>query len=141
MPDGLEHTGIITQLLKETKNKGNLTVLWLDLVNAYGSILLKVVKEVLRIYHVHRKISDLILNYNDNFQISCTAGAIISNWHRLERGIITGCTISAILFTLTMNMVVKSAEVECQGPMTKMGVCQPPIRAYMDDLTMSTSSV
>ena len=40
-----------------------------------------------------------------------------------------------------MNMLVKSAEVECRGPITKSGVKQPPIRAFMDDLTVTTMSV
>ncbi len=38
-------------------------------------------------------------------------------------------------------MVVKSAEVECTGPLTNSGIWQPPIRVYMDDLTVTTSSV
>lgn len=37
-------------------------------------------------------------------------------------------------------MVVKSAEKECCRPLTKSGL-QTPIRAYMDDLTVTTSSV
>ncbi len=40
-----------------------------------------------------------------------------------------------------MNMVVKSAEVECRGPLTKSGIRQPPIRVYMDVLTITTTSV
>ncbi|TWW57386.1 hypothetical protein D4764_07G0001050 [Takifugu flavidus] len=36
-------------------------------------------------------------------------------------------------------MVVKAAEVECRGPLSRSGVRQPPIRAYMDDLTVTTS--
>ena len=64
-----------------------------------------------------------------------------SDWHRIGKGIITGCTISVILFAPAMNMVVKSAEVECRGPLTKSGVRKPPIRAYMDDLTITTTSV
>ena len=64
-----------------------------------------------------------------------------SEWHKLEKGIITGCTISAVLFSLAMNMLVKAAEVECRGPLSKSGICQPPIRAFMDDLTMTTLSV
>ena len=59
----------------------------------------------------------------------------------LERGIITGCTISATLFALAMNMLIKAAEVECRGPTTKSGQRQPPIRAYMDDMTITTTSV
>ncbi|KAI4887728.1 hypothetical protein NFI96_005940 [Prochilodus magdalenae] len=33
------------------------------------------------------------------------------------------------------------SEVECRGPLTKSGTRQPPIRAYMDDLTVTTTSV
>ncbi|MCI4390737.1 hypothetical protein PGIGA_G00126150 [Pangasianodon gigas] len=40
-----------------------------------------------------------------------------------------------------MSMVVKAAEVECRGPLSKSGVRQPPIRAFMDDLTITTTSV
>lgn len=46
-----------------------------------------------------------------------------------------------ILFALAMNMLVKSAEPECRGPKTKTGIRQPPIRAFMDDLTVTTESV
>lgn len=46
-----------------------------------------------------------------------------------------------ILFALAMNLVIKSAEMECGGPLSKSGVWQPPIRAYMDDLTITTTSV
>lgn len=35
----LEHTGVISQLIQEAKEKkGNLTVAWFDFANAYGSI-------------------------------------------------------------------------------------------------------
>ncbi|KAK0146517.1 hypothetical protein N1851_014151 [Merluccius polli] len=56
-----------------------------------------------------------------------TSGSETSDWHRIGKGIITGCTISVILFALAMNMVVKSAEVECRGPLTKSGTVIPTI--------------
>ena len=40
-----------------------------------------------------------------------------------------------------MNMLVKAAEVECRGPLSRSGVRQSPIRAYMDDLIVTTTSV
>ena len=40
-----------------------------------------------------------------------------------------------------MNMLAKSAEVQCRGPLTKSGIRQPPIRAFMDDLTVTTPNV
>ncbi|KAK0146299.1 hypothetical protein N1851_014401 [Merluccius polli] len=63
-----------------------------------------------------------------------------SDWHQLEVGIIPDCTISVTLFALAMNMVVKAAEPECRGPLSKSGVRQPPIRAFMDDLTVTTAA-
>lgn len=81
------------------------------------------------------------MDYYNNFQTRVSSGPIKSEWHRLEKGIIMVCTISVALFTLAMNIVVKSAEVECRGPLTKSGVRQPPIRAYMDGLTATTSLV
>lgn len=142
VPGCLEHTGVVTHLIREAhENRGDLAVLWLDLTNAYGSIPHKLVEHALHLHHVPSKIKDLILDYYANFRLRVTSGAVTSGWHRLGKGIITGCTISVTLFALAMNMVVKAAEVECRGPLTRSGVRQPPIRAYMDDLTIRTSSV
>ncbi|XP_074527636.1 uncharacterized protein LOC141791255 [Halichoeres trimaculatus] len=135
-------SGVVTQLIREAREgKGNLAVLWLDLANAYGSIPHKLVEVALEKHHVPINIKALIMDYYDNFFMRFTSGTVSSEQHRLEKGIITGCTISVILFSLAMNMVAKSAELECRGPKTKSGVRQPPIRAFMDDLTVTTESV
>ncbi|KAI4880969.1 hypothetical protein NFI96_033174 [Prochilodus magdalenae] len=132
-----EHTGVVTQLIREAREgKGDLAVLWLDLANAYGSIPHKLVEISLVRHHVPHKIRDLILDYYNCFSLRVTSGTITFAVHRLEKGIITGCTISVILFALAMNML-KSAEVEC----TKSGTRQPQIRAYMDDLMVTTTSI
>lgn len=53
VPGCLEHTGVVTKLIREAReNKGGLTVLWLDLANAYGSIPHKVVQTTMTKYHV-----------------------------------------------------------------------------------------
>ena len=53
MPGCLEHTGVLTQLLREAKeSKGDLAVLWLDLANAYGPMPHKVVEKALKRHHV-----------------------------------------------------------------------------------------
>lgn len=59
----------------------------------------------------------------------------------LGKGIITGCTISVILFALAINMVVKTTEVECRRPLSRSGARQPPTRGYIDKLTITTTSV
>ncbi|XDV27663.1 hypothetical protein PO909_031163 [Leuciscus waleckii] len=142
VPGCLEHTGVVTQLIREAKeSKGDLATLWLDLANAYGSIPHKLVETALVRHHVPVKIRNLIMDYYNNFSARVSSGQVTSSWHQLEKGIITGCTISVSLFSLAMNMIVKSAEVECRGPKSRSGTHQPPIRAFMDDLTVMTTSV
>ncbi|XP_061093280.1 uncharacterized protein LOC133125737 [Conger conger] len=142
MPGCMEHTGVVTQLIREAReNKGNLSVLWLDLANAFGSIPHKLVQFTLMKHHVPSRCRDLIADYYNNFRMRVSSGATSSSWHKVEVGIITGCTISVTLFSLAMNMLIKSAEPECRGPRSKSGQRQPPIRAFMDDLTVTTESV
>ncbi|TWW59866.1 hypothetical protein D4764_06G0013960 [Takifugu flavidus] len=101
----------------------------------------EILRHLWKVLKVICKIKDLILDYYDNFRLRVTSGSVTSDWHCFEKGTITGCTISVVLFALAMNMVVKAAEVECKGPLSRSGVRQPPIRAYMDDLTVTTTSV
>ncbi|XP_024141063.1 uncharacterized protein LOC112154399 [Oryzias melastigma] len=105
------------------------------------AVLLVVNTKTLKRHHVPETITSLLMDYYNNFQLRVTSGASTSAWQRLEKGIITGCTISVPLFSLAMNMIVKSAEVECRGPMSRSGTRQPPIRAFMDDLTVTATSV
>lgn len=39
-----------------------------------------------------------------------------------------------------INRLVDATEVEYQGPLSISDVCQPPVRTYMDDLTVTTLS-
>lgn len=82
----------------------------------------------------------LILDYYGNFRLRITAGFGISDRQGLDKGIITSCTISVILFTRAVNMIVRLAEVECRSPLTTSAVHQPPIQTFMDDLTVTTRS-
>lgn len=108
------------------EKRGDLAVVWLDLANAYGSIPHKLVVTALR-YHVPESINAQILDYNNSFSLRFTSGTATSAWHCLEKGIIIGCTIPVSLFALAMNMLVKSAEVECGGPLSSSGSHHPPM--------------
>jgi hypothetical protein len=138
----VEHTSALTQIIQEAKeNKGDLAVLWLDLANAYGSIPHKLVQLTLQRYHIPSKIQDLLKHYFDHFKMRFSVGDYTTNWQRLEVGIVTGCTISVVLFAAAMNLLVKSAEKTSRGPVTVSGVKQPPTRAFMDDMTITAKSV
>lgn len=91
---------MVTQLIREAnESKGDVAVLWLDLANAYGSIPHKLVETALARHHVPVKIRNLIMDHHNNFSARVSSGQVTSFWHKLEKGIITGCTISVSLFS------------------------------------------
>ena len=134
----LEHTSVLTQLIKEARDNKELSVVWLDLTNAYGPIPHKLVAETLNRYHVPNEIQNMLAQYYERCYIRFNVGERTTNWQRLEKGIITGCTISVIIFASAVNLIVKSAEKECKGPLMRSGIRQAPVKAFMDDLTLAT---
>ncbi|KAK0139991.1 hypothetical protein N1851_023098 [Merluccius polli] len=121
VPGCLEHTSVISKIIKDAKrNHGDLTVLWLDLTNAYGTIPHKLVERTLKTYH------KLLQCYFDKLNMCFTCGNFTTDW---QVGIVTGCTISVILFSVATNLAVLAS------------IQQVPIRAFMDDLTITAKSV
>ena len=59
----------------------------------------------------------------------------------LEKGIMAGCTVSVILFATAMNLWLETGEKECRGPVAVDGTRHPSCRAFMDDVTVLTSSI
>ena len=96
MPDCLEHTGVLSQLLREARrNKGGLAVVWLDLANAYGSIPHKLVHQTLVRHYVPDIIRELIMDYYSQFHLRISSGSVTSDCHRLDRVYYLGHTLYA----------------------------------------------
>lgn len=87
VPGCLEHTGVVTQLIREPREgRGDLTVLWLYLTNAYGSISDKLVEVALKKHHVPQKVEDLILDYYSKFSLRVSSGQLTHDWHPTGSG-------------------------------------------------------
>lgn len=66
----LEHTTILSQLIQEAKrNKGDLTVVWLDLANAYGTIPHNLIDKALEYYHIPKNIRQMVTSYLGSFKL------------------------------------------------------------------------
>ncbi|XP_060083178.1 uncharacterized protein LOC132562453 [Ylistrum balloti] len=140
-PGCIEHTSAITQLIREAKiNQGDLTVVWLDLANAYGSVPHQLIFKALEHYHIPDHIQKIVKSYFSNIRLRFTVREITTSWQALEKDIVTGCTISVILFVMGMNLIIKAADRETRGPKTSSGVRVPPNRGFMDDLTITTTT-
>lgn len=72
--------------------KGNLTVVWLDLANAYGTVPHKLIGKALDHCHVPGKVIEILASYFERIHLRFSVQDYITSWQRVEKGIVTGCT-------------------------------------------------
>ena len=83
----------------------------------------------------------MIESYYSDVRIRFTTHQFTTEWQKLEKGIVTGCTLSVILFTLAMTMLVAAAKNETKGPKTETGQQQENARLFMDDIATTTATL
>ena len=138
----LEHTAVISQLIREAKEgKRDLVVTWLDNVNAYGSIPHRVILTALQRAHVPEEMCKLVESYYADVKIRFSTKKYTTDWQQVEKGIVTGCTLSVILFALAMTMLVMAAKEETKGPRSASGQQQVNSRLFMDDIATTTGNL
>ncbi|KAK3744418.1 hypothetical protein RRG08_000851 [Elysia crispata] len=93
----------------------------------------------LRMYHVPEDIQVMLDDYFSGFRMRFSTNSYTTDWINLEIGIAMGCTISPILFVMAMEVILKAAE-NSAGPANLGGGCyMPPLKAFMDDITIICS--
>ena len=138
----LEHTAVVSQLIREAKReKKNLVVTWLDIANAYGSIPHKLIFKALSEAHIPEDVIQMVESYYSNARIRFATRDFTTEWQRVEKGIITGCTLSVVLFSLAMTWIVMSVKKETKGPKLSSGNLQVNSRLLMDDITTTTETI
>ncbi|XP_053395693.1 uncharacterized protein LOC128555904 [Mercenaria mercenaria] len=130
----------ISQQIREAKVTSDLTVVWLDLANAYGSLPHQLIEEAMKQYYIPELIQGIMDEYFNGIQLRFAVGNRITSWQKLEKGIVTGCTISVVLFVMRMNLIINAAKRETRGPKTAFGMFLSANRGFMDDLTVSTKT-
>merc|ERR1712228_8652 len=131
-----------SQLIREAKKeKKNLVITWLDIANAYGSIPHSLIIEALKEAHIPDDLVNLIEDYYKDVRIRFTTKEFVTDWQKVEKGIITGCTLSVVLFSLAMTWVVASVKKETKGPKLSSGQCQVNSRLFMDDIVTTTETM
>lgn len=86
---------------------------------------------------VPQHIKVMITGYFGGIQLRFKTAHFTTQWQSLEKGTVTGCTISPILFVMRINLLITAGrKLEVQ----KSGIQRLPIRGYMDDLTLTTTT-
>ena len=140
-PGCIKHMAMIWHTIQIAKwGKKDLLVLWLDLANAYGAIPHAIIIFAMEFFHMPERMQKIILKYYDGFKMRFTMGQFTTSYQALEVGIPMGCTISPILFVMAMEILTKAAQNVCKGVEIAPGMELPPLRAFMDDLTLLNPS-
>ena len=107
----IEHAFTIRDAIQETKKTNeSLNVVWLDLVNAYGSVPHELLMKAMDFFYIPQEMQNIMKEYYDNFRMRFSTEDFTTEWHRLEIGIAAGCSISVIWFILVMEMLLRSAD-------------------------------
>ncbi len=130
-------------LAPDTNNqegKERLACVFLDLANAFGSVPHEVLWAAFNFFQVPEGITRLVKAYFQDLQFCITTQDSTTAWQHLEIGIMLGCTISPLAFTMAMELIIRASRWVVGGERLKSGLRLPPIRAYMDDMTTITTT-
>ena len=135
----VEHASVIWHQIQVAKKEGtDLHVVFLDLANAFGSVPHNLLWTAFNYFRVPPALTTLVKAYFQDVQLCVTTAEFTTSWQHLEVGIMAGCTISPLAFTLAMEVIIRASRWVVGGQRIKPGLRLPPVRAYMDDLTTLT---
>ncbi|KAJ8390061.1 hypothetical protein AAFF_G00110750 [Aldrovandia affinis] len=92
-------------------------------------------------FHIPSTITNLVRNYFQDLQFCIQTTEYTTSWQSVEVGIMAGCTISPLAFTMAMEVIIRASKWVVGGERLQSGQRLPPIRAYMDDMTTLTSTI
>lgn len=138
----LEHTNMIWHQIQAAKKEGrDLHVVFLDLANAFGSVPHNLLWTAFDLFSIPQAITTLVKSYFQDVQLCLTTEEYTTAWQRLDIGIMAGCTISPLAFTMAIEVIIRASRWVVGGQQLKAGLRLPPIRAYMDDMTTLTTTM
>lgn len=138
----IEHNSMIWHQIQSARaEKRDLHVVFLDLANAFGSVPHELLWKAFEFFQVPDEITRLVKAYFEDIQFCFSTGEFVTSWQRLEIGIMAGCTISPLAFTMAMEVIIRASKWVVGGERLHNGTRLPPIRAFMDDMTTLTTTV
>ena len=142
VPGCWEHISMVWAALKEAKSKNlSLATIWLDIGNEYGSIPHELIIFALHWYGVSPKWIHLVETYYSWIFSKPFPPEAPSSWHRHQRGIFAGCTLSIILFLAGMNIIIEYSLVATAPQFYIKNISLSLMRAFMDDLNIMSSTI
>lgn len=104
--------------------------MFLDLANAFG-LTHEMLWTAFNSFQVPKCITQHDKSYLLDLQLCNSVKEYTTTCQHLEIGIMAGCTISPLAFTMAIDLIIKHWVIG--GGVLKSGVRLPPTREYIDD--------
>ena len=99
-----EHTFMLQSIVKDARNNGKrLSIAWLDLQNAFGSVLHEAIHTTLSDMGLPMELINLIRDLYTNTPSTFQTNEGVTNLIPILAGVKQGCPLSPILFNLTLE--------------------------------------
>ena len=137
----IDHSFTVQQALQDARSHHtNISVAWLDLKNAYGSISHKMVQYALRQYGVPLHWCQLVFAIYDPLCARVSTPAWSTSTFAYHKGVFQGDPLSPVIFNMVFSPIIAQIRKFNEDPyVTK---CGSPVglTAYADDLTIVTKT-
>jgi len=142
VPGCVEHVFSLWEALREAKDEHRAIVIsWLDLANAYGSVMHNLIQFALNWYHVPVLIQELIFDYYEKLCAKVTTKEWSTGFFFFDIGLFQGCVLSTILFDCVFNLLLDFLDpLKSKGYAFKGVKVTIMHKAYADDLQLSTKT-
>lgn len=114
------------QIQNTKEERKDLHVVFLDLANTFGSIPQNFIWTSLEFFRIPKTITNLIKSYFQDLHLCFTLSDFTTTWNRMEIGIMEGCTISSLLFTMAMEVIIRTSMWVVVGERLASGICLLP---------------
>ena len=133
----VEHNAILTAVMEQSKykSKSPVTIAWLDIRDAFGSVPHEYMWSLLAHIGMHEEFVKLLQSLYSGTSSFYKCGPLVTPNIPIKRGVKQGCPISMILFALAINPVLEGVN-KMKIPPYMLAKSEIQILAYADDLAL-----
>ena len=124
------------------QHQSNITIAWLDLANAYGSVRHMLMAFALAWYHVPFAFRNIMFTYYEGLSGQIDTSSWSSNRFWLAKGLFQGCTLSTDLFKISFPYILDIHTVLANKYVFNMAKAEVRVLhpTFADDVALATSS-